>query len=305
MKILITGGAGFIGSHVADQYINEGHRVIIVDNLSTGKKENVNRKAKFVQIDINSKEFYNLVKKEKPEVINHHAAQIDLRFSVNNPIQDAKINILGLLNLMEVSKKTKSMKKIIFASTGGAIYGDAEKVPTPETYSAWPVSPYGVAKLSSEHYLYYYQASYGIKNVCLRYGNVYGPRQNPHGEAGVIAIFSEKMINNQEVVINGNGKQTRDFVFVEDVAKANLKALNKNITGIYNIGTGIETNINTIYSELVKTTNYLGKAKYKPAKKGEQQRSALDCHKAFKNLHWKAKVKLTDGLAKTVDSFKK
>jgi UDP-glucose 4-epimerase len=304
MKILVTGGAGFIGSHIVDRYVSEEHQVLVVDDLSTGSKENINKKATLIKIDIRSLSLKSLILREKPEVINHHAAQINLRQSVENPIKDADINIMGLLNLMESASKAKSVKKIIFASTGGAIYGDAGITPTPEEYPAWPISPYGVAKLTSEHYLHFYQEVYEIPFVSLRYGNVYGPRQNPHGEAGVIAIFADKMLKGIQPTINGKGKQTRDFVFVEDVVRANSRVLQSGIKGIFNIATGIETDINTIYYKLAINAKYPKKANHGPVMAGEQKTSVLDCSKARREFSWKAEIKIDEGLKRTVKFFK-
>ena len=240
-----------------------------------------------------------------PRDFNHHAAQIDLRKSVEDPKEDAEINILGLINLMEAAVKAGSVKKIVFASTGGAIYGDADKIPTAEDYPAWPVSPYGITKLISEHYLHYYQQVQGIPFVSLRYGNVYGPRQNPEGEAGVIAIFSKKILENAQPVINRDGNQTRDFVFVEDVVEANISVLKQDISGIYNIATGIETSINSIYSKLAQIFNFKNKALHATPKPGEQQRSALDCSKAKTAFNWEAKTSFDEGLQKTAEFFQK
>ncbi|OGY17876.1 MAG: UDP-glucose 4-epimerase [Candidatus Chisholmbacteria bacterium RIFCSPHIGHO2_12_FULL_49_9] len=305
MKILVTGGAGFIGSHIVDRYITDGHQVLVIDDLSTGSEANLNRKVKFLKLDIRSKDAFNLVVAEKPEIINHHAAQIDLRRSVEEPLWDAEINILGLLNLMEGARQVKSVKKVIFASTGGAIYGDASIIPTPENYPAWPISPYGVAKLTCEHYLHYYQEVHGIPFVSLRYGNVYGPRQNPKGEAGVIAIFSGRLLSGEQPVISGDGKQTRDFVFVEDVVEANAKALSQKAKGINNIGTGKETDVTTIFDELRKQLAPTVKPLYGPVKKGEQRRSSLDSKKALKEFGWQPRTELRNGLEKTAEFFKR
>src|SRR3989344_6946818 len=246
MKILVTGGAGFIGSHIADAYINQGHQVIIIDNLSTGVSANLNPQVKFYELDIRSAEAAQVIRTEQPDLINHHAAQIRVDIAAKDPIFDAQINIIGFLNLLQAAKDVKSVKKVILASTGGAMYGPK---PTPfvETMLPQPLSPYGISKLADERYLYFYHQQYGIDYVALRYANVYGPRQNPHGEAGVIAVFCDKFLTGQQPVINGDGKQTRDYVYVSDVVKANLLATQKNVTGEYNIGTGIATDVNTIY----------------------------------------------------------
>lgn len=305
MKILVTGGAGFIGSHVVDRYISDGHNVIVIDNLSTGLIKNINPKAQFHKLDIRSQKAAELIKKTSPDILNHHAAQIDLRRSVKEPLFDAEINILGLLNLLEAAIKTKSVKKIILASTGGAIYGDAKITPTPEDYPAWPVSPYGVAKLTSEHYLHYYQNSFKLQFVSLRYGNIYGPRQNPEGEAGVVAIFCQAMLRGKQPVINGNGKQTRDYVYVSDVVDANSLVLKDAVTGIYNIGTGKETDVNTIFDKLAKLLASDMKKIHGPEKKGEQKRSVLDSSKAKEKFGWEAKISINVGLGKTAAYFKK
>lgn len=302
-KILVTGGAGFIGSNLVDALIDEGHDVVVVDNLYSGKRENLNPKAKFYQIDICGQELERVFQKERPDIIDHHAAQIDLRKSVSDPIFDAQINILGSINVLSNCQKYK-VKKVIFASTGGAIYGDASVLPTPEDYPAWPVSPYGIAKLTVEHYLYFYHYVYGLPFIALRYGNVYGPRQDPHGEAGVVAIFTQKMLKGEQPIINGDGLQTRDFVFVSDVVKANLAAVVSNYTGPINIGTSKLININLIFNTLNKLIGGKAKEIHREVKKGEQKTSCLNINKAKQILGWEPKVELEEGLKKTVDYFK-
>ncbi len=303
-KILVTGGAGFIGSNLVDTLIAQGYQVVIVDNLYNGKRENINKKAKFYQIDICSDTLKEVFGKEKPDIVNHHAAQIDLRKSVQDPLFDAKTNILGSINLLGNCIKYK-VKKFIFASTGGAIYGDATRVPTEEDYPAWPISPYGVAKLTVEHYLFYYWTSYKLPYIALRYGNVYGPRQDPHGEAGVVAIFTQKMLEGQTPVINGEGKQTRDFVFVSDVVAANIAALASDFVGPVNIGTEKQVNINRIFTILNTLTGKKAKEIHGPAKIGEQKTSCLKINRAKKILNWLPKVEIEQGLKLTVDYFKK
>ncbi len=314
--ILVTGGAGFIGSHLADRLIQEGYKVVIIDNLSSGKRKNLNPRAKFYKVDIrNKKTLINVFQKEKPRDVFHLAAQINLRKSVNDPVEDANINILGSLNLVQCFIQSKNFdcknSKFIFSSTGGAIYGDPRIVPTSENFLARPMSPYGIAKLSFEHYLDYYQKVFGLNFVSLRYSNVYGPRQNSKGEAGVVAIFCDQILSKNKPVINGNGQQTRDYVFVDDVVEANvlsfqscLLAERKNIKGIFNIGTGKETSVNQLFQKINKIFNSKIQRKYGPAKKGEQKRSCLDCQKAKKILKWKSKVDLDEGLEKTVEWFK-
>jgi len=306
-KILVTGGAGFIGSHLVDHLIDEKHQVIVIDNLSTGKRENINPKAKFYQCDINSNTAATVIKKEKPLVIFHLAAQINLRQSVKDPIDDAKTNILGTLNIISsfiaANKNRLNQCKFIFSSTGGAIYGDAKIIPTPETYEPHPLSPYGITKLSAENYLYYFYQVFGLKYISLRYANVYGPRQNPQGEAGVIAIFIDKMLRGEQPFIFGNGKQTRDFVYVKDIVEANILAMNSKKIGVYNIGTGKETDINTLFKYLSKLTKTSFKSQYSPLPLGEQKRSCLDYSRAKQELKWMPKFPLELSLRETIDWF--
>ena len=302
-KILVTGGAGFIGSNVADRFISLGHKVVIVDNLSTGFKENINPKAKFYKIDINSKKIEQIFKDEKPEILCHHAAQIDVRKSVSDPIFDAKVNIEGTLNLLNNCVKYKT-KKVIFASTGGALYGEQDYFPADENHPERPLSPYGIAKLAIEKYLYYFRVSYGLNYVSLRYANVYGPRQNPWGEAGVVAIFTQKLLSGEKAVINGDGKQTRDYVYVKDIVDANLLALSYAESDFFNIGTGIETDVNTIFNLLKKKTGSKQKELHGPKKPGEQKRSVLDSSKAKKILGWSPKYDLEKGMEGTVKYYK-
>jgi UDP-glucose 4-epimerase len=306
MKILVTGGAGFIGSHVVDRYLDLGHRVVVVDNFVTGKKENLNSKARLYEVDIrDQKAVEEIFAQEKPEVLNHHAAQMDVRKSVADPIYDCQVNILGLLNLLEAGLKN-NLRKVIFASSGGVVYGDAEKLPTPEDYDPKrPLSPYGVAKLTSENYLYFYFKNYNLPFVALRYANVYGPRQDPFGEAGVVAIFSQKLLKNEQPVINGDGKQTRDYVYVDDVVEANVLSLDKKINGPLNIGTAKETSVNEIFHLLQSLIKTGFSERHGPEKPGEQRRSALECSRAKILLDWRAKTSLKRGLAQTVDFFRK
>jgi len=302
-KFLVTGGAGFIGSHIVDALIKRGHRVIVVDNLLTGKKENLNSKAKFYKTDIRDKKLEGIFKKERPDFVCHEAAHIDLRQSVRDPIFDAENNIVGSLNILQNCIKYK-IKKIVFASTGGALYGDAKIIPTPESYPAMPVSPYGVAKLSVEHYLYYYFKVSGLSFVALRYANVYGPRQATLGEAGVVAIFIEKMLSGKQPIIFGDGRQTRDYVFVEDIVRANTLALGSNKIGFYNVGTSVETNVNQIFRKLVKITDAKVREVRGPAMPGEQRRSCLDFSKIKRELGWNPMVDLDQGLKRTAEWFK-
>jgi UDP-glucose 4-epimerase len=302
-KCLVTGGAGFIGSHLVDRLIKEGYQVAVIDNLSTGKKENLNKKAKFYKIDIRSPKISQIIKKEKPQIVCHFAAQINARHSVDDPIFDAKINILGSLNLLEACKKAKVLK-FVFASSGGEIYGDASQIPTPETYPPNPISPYGVAKLTIERYLYSYHKLFGISYLALRYGNVYGPRQNPKSEAGVVAIFTTKMLKGETPVIHGDGKQTKDYIFIEDAIEATYLSIKKNIEGALNIGTQKETSVIEIFYKLKKLTNSNVKAKYGPLPLCSFKRGCLLIEKAKKMLSWEPKHTFDAGLKKTVEWFK-
>lgn len=304
MRILVTGGAGFIGSHIVDRYINEGNEVIIIDDLSTGKKENINPQARFHHIDIRDKGMEAIFEKERPEIVNHHAAQMDVRRSTENPAFDADVNIIGTINLLENSVKY-GVKKFIFASSGGAIYGEQKDFPAGEEHQQFPLSPYGVSKLAGEKYIHYYSKNFGLRYISLRYSNVYGPRQNPEGEAGVVAIFIGRLLKGKEPVINGDGEQTRDYVYVDDVVEANISATRSETEGSFNIGTGIETSVNKILSNLIDITKVDIKGIHGPQKKGEQRISVLDCSKAIKSLGWKPKVTLEDGLRRTVLYFKK
>lgn len=306
-KILVTGGAGFIGSHVADLFIQKGYQVAVVDNLKTGKKENLNSKAKFYKVDICDKiVLEDVFQKEKPDYICHQAAHASVRESVENPQYDAENNILGGLNVMELSLKY-GVKKFIFASTGGAVYGETEILPTKEDYPAHPLSPYGVAKLSFENYLFYYGVVKNLNYVTLRYANIYGERQDPFGEAGVVAIFSQKIAAGSQPIINGDGKQTRDYVYVGDVAQANLLALESDKSKIaYNVGTGRETSVNELFKIIVEIFGKNIKEVHGPAKEGEQRRSCLDFAKIKKELGWEPKTALKEGLSKTYQRvFKK
>ncbi len=302
MRILVTGGAGFIGSHTVDGYIEQGHDVVVIDDLSTGKAENVNQRASFVKVGIEDPAVEEIFREHNPEVLNHHAAQMDVRRSVENPLFDAGVNLLGTLNLLQNCVKY-DVKKVVFASSGGTVYGEQEKFPADEEHPLKPLSPYGVSKLAGEKYLYFYKMAHGLDYTALRYANVYGPRQNPHGEAGVVAIFIQKLLSGEQPVINGDGLQTRDFIYVEDVAQANIVALEGDKSGEFNIGTGIETDINTVFRKLLEITGIDAEEVHAPAKPGEQQRSAIDNGKAREILNWNPGISLEDGLKKTVDFF--
>ena len=303
MKVLVTGGAGFIGSHVCDAFLRAGHEVIALDNLSSGKRENLDPRVRLAVMDIRSPEAAELIRSERPHALCHLAAQMDVRRSVEDPRFDAEANILGMLNLLEASR-VAGVKKVIFSSTGGAIYGEQDVFPAPENHPTRPVSPYGVSKASGELYLGYYKAQYGLQYVALRYANVYGPRQNPHGEAGVVAIFSQRLVAGQPCTIFGDGGQTRDFVFGPDVARANLLAFEKDYVGAVNIGTGIETDINRLFAGLAEAAGSTQPVTHAPGKPGEQRRSCIDPSLAKKVLGWEPTVGLTEGLRKTVEFFR-
>lgn len=303
MKILITGGAGFIGSNIADRYLELGHEVVIVDNLVTGRRENVPEKATFYEMDICDEGIKEVFDKERPDIVNHHAAQMDVRKSVEDPIYDATVNVLGGLNILQNCVRT-GVKKFIFASTGGAIYGEQDYFPADENHPLRPLSPYGITKLTTEKYLYFYNQTHGLTYTVLRYANVYGPRQNPHGEAGVVAIFTQKILNGEQPIINGDGLQTRDYVFVGDVVKANELVLEKGDNRIYNIGTGVETNVNELFAKIVKYTGKTVPEKHGPAKPGEQKRSVISSELIFRELGWKPTMPLDEGIRLTVEYFK-
>jgi UDP-glucose 4-epimerase len=308
VKVLVTGGAGFIGSHVADAFLERGDSVVVLDNLSSGSAENLNPNAIFVEGDVTDASLVRrLFAEHKFDIVNHHAAQLDVRKSVADPVFDAQQNIVGSLNLLEAAREQGGLKRFMLASTGGAIYGEQDYFPADEQHPTRPISPYGVAKRSIELYLHYYQAEQGIEYVAFRYTNVYGPRQSPHGEAGVVAIFAEKLLNGEEPVINGDGKQTRDYVYVGDLVRAHMLALDKlKGSDIFNIATGIETDVNKIFEILSEhITEGKAKAKHGPAKAGEQQRSVCSYTHAEKVLGWKPEVSLSDGLGETVEFFKR
>jgi UDP-glucose 4-epimerase len=303
-KILVTGGAGFIGSHVVDLFVAQGYEVVIVDDLSTGRASNLNAAAKFYQVDIRSPQLREVFEAEKPDYVSHHAAQMDVRRSVAQPLFDADINILGSINVIETAKDF-DVKRFIYISTGGAVYGEPESLPCDESHPINPICQYGASKHTVEHYLYMYHVNYGLKYTVLRYPNVFGPRQDPHGEAGVVAIFTGKMLAGEAVMINGDGNQTRDFVYVGDCAKANHLALTvDHQPGIYNLGWGRPTSINEICSVLVNITGYTLPVEYGAAKVGETRHIYLDASKIKKDLGWEPTITLEQGLEKTVDYFK-
>jgi UDP-glucose 4-epimerase len=295
MQILVTGGAGFIGSHIVDAYLQEGHQVVVVDNLSTGKKSNLNQAAVFYPIDICSwKELELVFQKHAFEVVNHHAAQINLRRSIDEPVFDAEVNIIGSLNLFELCRKY-GVKKCIFASSGGAIYGIPKQIPVDEKAPTKPLSPYGIAKLSVEQYLEYYFQVWDLERIILRYGNVYGPRQDPQGEAGVISIFCNNILKGDPCIVFGDGSKTRDYVSVHDIASANLLALNSS-ANIYNLGTGLETSVNQLIDLLQKVANQKISIIYDQDRKGEIERIALFSRQARELLGWETTIPLNKGI---------
>ncbi len=302
MKILVTGGAGFIGSHVVDALVEAGHTVHVVDDLSGGRIENVNAAVELHRLDIRSAEAAALFETHRYEALFHLAAQMDVRRSVADPRFDADVNIGGFLNLMEAGRKA-GLKKVVFSSTGGAIYGEPDYAPQDESHPLRPISPYGITKLTTEKYLYYYRHAYGIDYVALRYGNVYGPRQNPHGEAGVVAIFIQRLMSGELPVIYGDGSQTRDYVFVGDVVNANVAALGFGGSGIFNVGTAVETDVNRLFGIIRDRLAPDVETQYAPARPGEQMRSILDYGQTESALGWSPKVDITSGLNLTVDWF--
>ncbi len=304
MKIAVTGGAGFIASHICDAYVAAGHELLVIDNLSSGIREQVPPKAKWVDADIRSAEAAAALTEFKPEVLNHHAAQVDIRRSVSDVRYDCDVNLGGLLNVLEAARKAGALKRVVFASSGGAIYDENGPIPADEKAPAVPASPYGVAKRSGELYLEAFRRMYGLPYIALRYANVFGPRQNAHGEAGVVSIFATRCLRTEECTVYGDGGQTRDFVHVDDVVAANVQALTADFCGCVNIGTGIETDVNHLYSVIAEAAGNDRPAYYMKARTGEVRRSALDAALAGRVLGWKPRVLLEDGILRTVDWFR-
>lgn len=303
MKVLVTGGAGFIGSHIADRLLADGHEVVVLDDLSTGHIEQLPAKARFYQMELSSPWLDEMFRIEQPDAVAHEAAQASVRRSVEDPVFDAGVNVLGTAALLQASVR-HGVRRFLFASTGGAIYGDTDQVPTPEDAPAIPVSPYGASKLSAEVYLRTFHALYGLSYAALRYANVYGPRQDPHGEAGVVAIFSQRLLAGETALINGDGKQTRDFVYVADVADANARALVSDAVGAFNVGTGVETDINRIFATIRKLAGSSQPEQHAPAKPGEQRRSVVDPGKISRMMGWQPRTSLDAGLSETVQYFR-
>jgi UDP-glucose 4-epimerase len=302
-RILITGGAGFIGSTIADLLLAAGWDVAVLDDLSSGKRENVPPGARFYPVDVRSAAAHEVVRKEQPRVICHQAAQIDVRRSMADPRFDADVNVGGLLNVMQAAVEARSVEHVVFASSGGATYGDTEVVPTPETHPQRPVSHYGAAKAASELYLGVYRANFGIPFTALRYSNVYGPRQDPHGEAGVVAIFCGRLLDGRPCTIFGDGSQTRDYVFAGDVARANLLAAERRFDGPLNVGTGVETDVVRLYGHLARAAGVSRPPEHAPARLGEQRRSCIDPTAAASAIGWRPEVALDEGLARTFEWF--
>jgi UDP-glucose 4-epimerase len=303
LKVLVTGGAGFIGSHIADRLAADGHEVVVLDDLSTGHVEHLQPKARFYQMDVRSPWLEELFRVERPEAVVHQAAQASVRRSVEDPLFDAGVNVLGTAALLQACVH-HGVRRILFASTGGALYGDADVTPTPEDYPTLPVSPYGASKLAAEVYLRTFHELHGLSYAALRYANVYGPRQDPHGEAGVVAIFTRRLLSGQPARINGDGTQTRDFVFVGDVAEANARALTSDAIGSFNVGTGIETDVATIFQVLKRLTGSRLPEEHGPPLPGEQRRSVVDARKIQKVLGWRPTTSLQAGLDATVRYFR-
>jgi UDP-glucose 4-epimerase len=302
MRALVTGGAGFIGSNLADALLAQGDEVVIVDDLSRGRREQVPARATLHVADVTSADIATIIADVRPEVVFHQAAQIDVRRSVAEPLFDTSTNVLGTVNLLEACVNA-GVRRVVFASSGGAIYGDTETIPTPETHPAAPASHYGAAKLCGEVYGGVYARLRGLEFVALRYANVYGPRQDPHGEAGVVAIFAERMLRGEPTTVHGDGLQTRDYVFVDDVVRANLLAARSDATGPFNIGTGLEVDVVTLHRRLADAVGVPSTPGHGPAKLGEQRRSCLDADLAARCLGWEARVALAEGLERTIAWF--
>lgn len=304
MKIIVTGGAGFIGSNIVDAYLQNGHEVVVVDNLVTGRFSNLNPAVRFYQLDIRSPNLNQVFEKECPDVVNHHAAQMDVRRSVADPLYDADVNVKGSLNVLECARKN-NVQQFIYSSSGGTVYGEPEYIPCDENHPIRPICPYGGTKYMMEMYLYMYRSMYNLNYTVFRYPNVYGPRQDPKSEAGVVAIFTGQMVRGEQVIIYGDGQQERDFVYVQDIAAANVLALGNREDGqVYNLGAGGPTSVNQIFNELKNATGYSKEPVHGPARLGETRRIYLDASKARRELGWKPAIDLQTGMQLTVNYFK-
>lgn len=304
MRIVVTGGAGFIGSHLADAFVARGHGVLVVDNLLSGRREQVPAAAQFVEADIRGADAADAIARFAPQVLCHQAAQMDVRKSVDDPGHDADVNLVGLIRTFEAARQGGALEHVLFAGSGGAMYGEQEHFPAAEDHPVAPESPYGLAKAVGEQYLALFSRMYGVGYTALRYANVYGPRQNPHGEAGVVAIFSQRLLAGQPITIYGDGSQTRDFVFVGDVVEANLRALEARLSGGFNVGTGIETDVNQLARAIIEATGSDAIPAHAPARAGEQQRSVITSQKLGQAVGFSPKTPLAEGLAQTVAYFR-
>ena len=302
MKILVTGGAGFVGSHIVDAYVSAGHQVVVVDNLSTGKRENIHPGARLVEMDINDPGLVELFEAERPDVVNHHAANASVSRSVREPRFDATQNVLGTLNVLEAARRAE-VGKVIYISSGGAMYGLVETLPMDENHPANPVSPYALSKHTGERYVQLYGTVHGQRWTSLRYANVYGPRQDPYGEAGVVAIYCQNLLDGVTPEIHWDGEQTRDFVYVGDCAGANLFALEGGDGQAYNVGTGTGTSINALFHTLMEVTGQDLTPRRGPRRPGDARHSYLDCQKIERDLGWRPEVDLREGLEKTWNHF--
>ena len=304
MKVLVTGGAGFIASHIVDRLVNEGNQVVVVDDLSTGSEDNLNAEARFCRMDIRSPELASVFETEKPDYVSHHAAQGSVIKALREPHLDAQLNIEGSLNVIHLSQKY-GVRKIIYPSTGGALYGEPEYLPVDENHPVNPLTPYGVSKHTVEHYLYLYGVNYGLNYTVLRYANVYGPRQDPHGEAGVIAIFTQKMLDGERPIIFGDGTATRDYVYIDDIVDANMLALGRGDKGIYNLGSNRETSVNEIFNLLKAESDFELEPIHKPKRVGEVHRIFLMNNKAKAELGWIPRIELKEGIKRTVKYYRR
>jgi len=304
MRVLVTGGAGFIGSHIVDAYVEAGHEVTVVDDLSTGSRDNVNPKAEFIEMDVRDPRLSDVMAERNFDAVNHHAAQMSVKISMEDPLFDADVNIGGTLGLLESCRKS-GVRKVIFSSSGGTVYGEPQKLPLDETHPLGPISPYGASKVAGEYYFNVYSGAWGIDAVVLRYANVFGPRQQPHGEAGVVAIFCLDILAGRAPTIHWDGEQEKDYVYVGDCVRANLAALDAKRSGVYNIGSGIGTSVNELFRQISTMMN-AGHISPKrgPRRPGDVRRIFLDTSKARRELDWEPKVSLGEGLRRTVEYFR-